>query len=100
MQPLNAFLPPHNPEEGETKTRLRFAWEILHKASGYTAVILGACTIILGTFLLPLVNDQKTFRVMYAILLASLLGMTAYLVLNAKKSEERKTPLPQNEQDA
>ena len=100
LQPINAFLRPHNPEEGETKSSLRLAWEILHKASGYIAVILGAFTIVLGSFLLPMVSDQTVLRVVYGIVLALFLGLIVYLVLNAKKMQESKKKVPRKEEDA
>ena len=49
LQPLNAFLRPHPAEAGERKPVKRLIWEIIHKASGYIAIILAAATIFYGT---------------------------------------------------
>jgi len=51
LQPLNAFFRPHNPAPGEPKPTSRFLWEILHKGSGYSAIVLGAVNIVLGILL-------------------------------------------------
>lgn len=51
LQPLNAFLRPHNPPMGEQKAMKRKLWEYLHKGSGYTAVILGMLNVFFGALL-------------------------------------------------
>ncbi len=40
LQPLNALLRPHTPAEGHSKTKLRTAWEWLHKSSGYFVLLI------------------------------------------------------------
>jgi hypothetical protein len=42
LQPVNAFFRPHHEEPGRRK------WELLHKGSGYTAVVLGGLTCAVG----------------------------------------------------
>ena len=65
LQPLNAFLRPHAPEGEETKSNARFAWEILHKSTGWLAVLLAVPTIVLGTMSLPTPDDQTKFQIGY-----------------------------------
>lgn len=95
LQPINAFLRPHTPEEGEEKSVARNAWEILHKTSGYLAVVFAIITIILGTFLLPVVSDRAIFRALYGVVLAGILGVAVYLFTDAKGM-----PVNQNEPKA
>ena len=49
LQPINALIRPHPPEKGETRALKRLIWEIVHKCSGYIAIILAAVTIVFGT---------------------------------------------------
>ena len=49
LQPINAIIRPHPPEKGEARALKRLIWEIVHKCSGYIAIILAAVTIVLGT---------------------------------------------------
>jgi hypothetical protein len=67
LQPFNAILRPHAPEEGESPTTGRKLWEVLHKSVGYVAVLLAAVTIGLGTTILPDVEDQRRFQLAYGI---------------------------------
>lgn len=89
LQPINAFVRPHNPEEGQSKSQLRRAWEILHKTSGYVAVLLAAFTIILGTFLLPSTADQITFQAVYGVVVVIL--VVSIVLLAKEASDRRKT---------
>merc|ERR1711920_902420 len=52
LQPVNALLRPHKPEEGQVKTQKRAAWERLHKGLGWLAVVLGMLNLLLGVMLL------------------------------------------------
>merc|ERR1711948_100382 len=52
LQPVNALLRPHKPEEGQVKTRMRAAWELMHKGLGWLAVVLGMLNLLLGVMLL------------------------------------------------
>jgi len=52
QQPLNAVLRPHK-ERGEERSMIRKVWELLHKGSGYVAVLLGIVQIAGGIVLLP-----------------------------------------------
>jgi len=45
LQPINAFFRPHK-EKGHEPTPGRVAWEIMHKGSGYFALLLTIPTII------------------------------------------------------
>eukprot|EP00112_Aurelia_sp_Birch-Aquarium-sp1_P010575 Seg2253.7 transcript_id=Seg2253.7/GoldUCD/mRNA.D3Y31 product="Cytochrome b561 DM13 and DOMON domain-containing protein" protein_id=Seg2253.7/GoldUCD/D3Y31 len=50
-QPLNAIFRPAEPKEGEKKKLWRKIWEISHKFTGRTALLLGLINISLGMFL-------------------------------------------------
>jgi uncharacterized membrane protein HdeD (DUF308 family) len=52
FQPVNAFFRPHKPKAGEPENPNRRIWELVHKSSGYGAVVLASCAIILGLLLL------------------------------------------------
>jgi len=52
LQPFNAIIRPHPPEKGEVKKVKRLIWEIIHKTSGYIAVLLAAVTICYGTIII------------------------------------------------
>jgi len=67
VQPLNALVRPHAPEDGSKKSIARFAWEVIHKSFGYIAIVLAVVTIGLGTTLLPNVDDQLKFQLVYGI---------------------------------
>ena len=50
LQPANAVIRPH-PVSGEAKTNARTAWEVIHKGSGWIAVMLGIVNVCLGVAL-------------------------------------------------
>jgi hypothetical protein len=68
LQPLNAFLRPHPPtrEENE-KSTARLVWELVHKSTGYIAILLAIVTIGYGTTILPDLDQQKTFQMAYGL---------------------------------
>lgn len=55
QQPLNAAIRPHPPEKDEAKSVGRLAFEMIHKGSGYLAILLAIINIWYGIVLL---NDQ------------------------------------------
>ena len=73
LQPINAFLRPHPPSDGEAKTTGRQVWEILHKSVGWITLALAVCTIGLGTTLLPLIKEQRKFQWIYGLGIGSIL---------------------------
>jgi len=68
LQPLNALIRPHAPEKGEDTQLKRRVWEIVHKASGYIAVLLAAVTICFGTIII--FDHNVVFRVVWIISIA------------------------------
>lgn len=52
LQPINGLLRPHKPAANEKKSTARFAWEVLHKGSGWIALCLAVPTMALGVNLL------------------------------------------------
>ena len=73
VQPLNALIRPHAPKTDSNtgkkvkRTKLRLAWEILHKATGFTAIILAEITIFAGIKLIEMLGtiEGKTWRNAY-----------------------------------
>merc|ERR1712037_870256 len=75
LQPLNAILRPHRPEEGQAKTWKRAAWERMHKGLGWLAVALGILNLVLGLMLL----EAKSYDSI-AVGVASLLAVVCLAV--------------------
>lgn len=67
FQPLNAFVRPHPNEEGQPRNVKRTIWEFVHKGCGYGACLFAVLNIIIGTTLLPNVNDQSKYQMAYGI---------------------------------
>eukprot|EP00549_Striatella_unipunctata_P023812 CAMPEP_0118718070 /NCGR_PEP_ID=MMETSP0800-20121206/28575_1 /TAXON_ID=210618 ORGANISM="Striatella unipunctata, Strain CCMP2910" /NCGR_SAMPLE_ID=MMETSP0800 /ASSEMBLY_ACC=CAM_ASM_000638 /LENGTH=331 /DNA_ID=CAMNT_0006625007 /DNA_START=411 /DNA_END=1406 /DNA_ORIENTATION=+ len=104
LQVINGLNRPHAPqpkgkddndeeeeEEGEGKTKIRFVWEILHKATGYSTIVLAYVTIYFGSEVAGV--DKDTFRgVFYGTLvfaaLASMAAIMDKLMFNTKQEEE------------
>eukprot|EP00980_Cylindrotheca_fusiformis_P030371 scaffold24719_cov147-Cylindrotheca_fusiformis.AAC.1 len=98
LQPLNALIRPHPPSEGEIKSSLRQLWEVVHKGSGYVAILMAAATIILGTKILPEPDDKRAFQVAYGILLGVLLLAIVLMVLD-KKNHADNTTIPKEKKE-
>lgn len=90
LQPLNAIVRPHAPNDGETKSKTRFYWEIAHKGSGYVALLLSAVTIILGTTVLPEEEDQTSFQIAYGVGIGVLFLIVALMRCDGKYTENTK----------
>ena len=88
LQPLNALIRPHAPKADEEKATKRFLWEIWHKTSGYTAVLLAVPTIVLGSKSLPNLEDQTTVQIGYGVgCIGGLLVLVAYMFYDKKTFE-------------
>jgi len=61
LQPLNAFVRPHPPQKGEARTTARLAFEIVHKGSGWSAVILGMMNVLFGVMMASELDYDNTF---------------------------------------
>jgi len=85
LQPINAFFRPHLPKEGEKKSFSRKVWSIIHKGSGYIALILAVITIVLGTRLLPEPANQTVFQVVYVAMIVPLICLVLYSRKDKKK---------------
>jgi hypothetical protein len=92
FQPINAFLRPHPPSEGQEKSAFRLLWEITHKTLGWGTILLAVATISLGTTILPMVDDQKRYQLAYGIgcsgCLFLLIAYVCYDKANYKEPEE------------
>merc|ERR1719464_1231602 len=65
LQPINAVLRPHAPENGLEKSTGRKLWEYLHKGSGYLAIALTIPTIVFGTLILPVPDLIPKYQIAY-----------------------------------
>ncbi|XP_066911351.1 uncharacterized protein [Clytia hemisphaerica] len=83
LQPFNALIRPHPPEAGEKKALARLIWEIVHKSSGYIAVVLAAVTICFGTFVICCHNTE--FRAAWIVTLAWVLCFSIYCAFDGYK---------------
>merc|ERR1712127_105424 len=81
LQPFNAFIRPH----AEPPSTGRKVWEIVHKGSGWFAVIFGLIVVALGTLVIPL--GQLNFQLAYAAILVWLVGLLVFLINGRKKAE-------------
>jgi hypothetical protein len=86
LQPLNAVIRPHPPKEGEVKATARIVWEVLHKGSGYTALLLAVATIALGTTILPEPDDQTAFQIAYGAGCIGTLFFVSILMVRDRKN--------------
>jgi|ERR1712127_366099 len=75
LQPFNAAIRPHP----EPRTGARVAWEIVHKGCGYTAVVLGIYTIMLGVRLVE--ENYSTTTHTVAVIMACVCVSCPILVL-------------------
>jgi len=100
LQPLNALLRPHAPKsDDEPKTTKRHYWEIWHKISGYSAVLLAVPTIVLGSLSLPNLDDQTKVQIGYGVgCIGGLLVLVSYMFYDkhnyqqAEQENNSKTP--------
>ena len=60
LQPIKTLIRPNPPEKGEARSLKRLVWEIVHKCSGYIAIILAAMTIVIGTYII--FDHEAKFR--------------------------------------
>lgn len=86
LQPVNAYFRPHpsKPSDDDAMKRKRRCWEILHKGSGYTAVILALGTIAIGVT----IPGIMAFPIIYALILVYLFGFLIYSVREYKKAHK------------
>jgi len=82
QQPLNAIFRPHK-QDGPVSTA-RWAWEILHKGSGYTAVFLGLVTIALGSLLASSIK-LPGLGIAFAVVFVGLVLFVVWVVRDQKK---------------
>lgn len=94
LQPLNALVRPHAPKDGETRSELRLGWEVVHKLTGYAAIIMAICTIFLGIDLAAeylVIEDYDKWRNIYAVVVAAIaapaLALLAWRVLAERKAK-------------
>ena len=80
LQPLNALIRPHPPEAGEKRPLKRLIWEVVHKSSGYIAIILAAVTICYGTFVICCHNTK--FLAAWIVTLVWVLLFSLYCLLD------------------
>lgn len=82
MQPLNAFVRPHPPGKGEKRSCGRLAFEIVHRGSGWMAVILGMLNILTGIMVIRAKDyDVATTVFAAALALSAMAPVVFFLVL-------------------
>jgi len=87
QQPLNAFLRPHA-SPGHAKSTARWIFEIVHKSSGYSAVLLGVFNCFLGISLLDSKGYDSTATVVAIVLSAlGLLPVVGFWILSFFKQD-------------
>ena len=80
LQPLNAIVRPHAPENGMKPTAARVLWVYVHKGVGYGCILLGVVNLALGVS----VAADKNFESQFVKATAAILGLsTATLVFIA-----------------
>lgn len=98
LQPLNAFVSPTAPKPREDKTRTRFVWEVIHKCTGWLAVLLAIPTIGLG-LTLPSPRQLPTNLIGYVgCIIPLLLLLITYMFFN--KHNYRKEQATKNTDEA
>lgn len=80
LQPLNAVIRPHPPNDGEEKAFPRLLWELIHKILGWVMILLALCNIILGIRLLA-EKDYDTTTIAVATTLAGVAFAVPLMVL-------------------
>lgn len=92
LQPLNAAVRPHIPDDGwpdGKKSTARILWEFVHKGSGYLAVVLGSVNIIIGLSLAAKYNFETALVVVGATLVVLGVGSaTLFAILTWCDKEE------------
>lgn len=82
QQPLNAFVRPHPPKEGESKSAARLIFEIVHKGVGWFTVLLGIFNVWYGEYLLVTMGFDNAAIIVGAVLAATGTGpVLLYFVL-------------------
>ena len=79
LQPINGFLRPHHGKPW------RRAWELLHKGSGYVAVLLAVPTICLGAIVAG-GTITPTYLSVYGVAIVGIVAYAAYLWGAGKKA--------------
>lgn len=59
FQIINGTMRPHAPEAGKPKTRSRFGWELLHRSSAISALLMAWMNIVSG---LDLYNAKQAYK--------------------------------------
>jgi hypothetical protein len=87
LQPLNAFIRPRNvtAELGEEKSKSRFVWEIIHKCTGWLAVLLAIPTISLGLSLLNPSHRPKLITAYAGCIIPLLLILISFMFFDKHK---------------
>ena len=87
LQPLNALIRPHPPEAGEKRPLKRLIWEVVHKSSGYIAIILAAVTICYGTIVICCHNTE--FRAAWIVTLVWVLLFSLYCLFDGYQYKKK-----------
>ena len=94
LQPINALVRPHAPAGDEPRSKLRLAWELLHKISGYSAALLALFVIYLGTTYITPEDTKSSFQIAYFCMLGMLALLLGVLLFDNWRHPEVDAPLP------
>eukprot|EP01063_Lacrimia_lanifica_P039071 TRINITY_DN8479_c0_g4_i1.p1 TRINITY_DN8479_c0_g4~~TRINITY_DN8479_c0_g4_i1.p1 ORF type:complete len:392 (+),score=54.16 TRINITY_DN8479_c0_g4_i1:123-1178(+) len=89
LQPLNAVIRPHAPAAGEAKPAKRLVWEVVHKGSGWVAVVLGFLNVIIGTTVIPRDYPMR-FQITIGVFAAVLITYAAVAFLDGRAAAKRR----------
>lgn len=88
QQPLNAFVRPHPQIDGLPKTTGRWIFEIVHKGTGYIAVVVGILNVWSGIRLLDTLSyDTTVIAVAMILAILGTLPVVVYWVLSCFKQD-------------
>ena len=65
FQPINAYLRPHKPADGEVASSKRKRWSKTHKIVGYSAALIGLVNCFIGTALSGKYSDYFFYALIF-----------------------------------
>jgi hypothetical protein len=78
FQPIHAFFRPHKPGQDEDPVSHRKTWEIVHKSSGYIAVVIGLVNCFIGMALSGKYEDYFFNALVASVVFLVVFGLCAY----------------------
>jgi hypothetical protein len=82
LQPVNAFFRPHKSAADQPFSMSRRIWELLHKSSGYAAILLSLPNIFLG---FNLISANVGFYVAYSLVVALVVAIFVFMTVRTQR---------------